>query len=148
VVVPILQKVGANVARIRERLGGALDKLPKQSGGARPSSRELNAILARAEEEARALGRVRVGGAPAAGAGVAEGEHEPGAAGVGRARAGTAWCGGWRRSGVPHRVTGQDPEQQYRALERFSRDLTALARQGKLDPVIGRDEEIRRVSRS
>ncbi|MGI9032171.1 MAG: ATP-dependent Clp protease ATP-binding subunit [Acidimicrobiales bacterium] len=44
-----------------------------------------------------------------------------------------------------HRVTSQNPEDTYRALERFGRDLTAVARQGKLDPVIGRDEEIRRV---
>jgi len=44
-----------------------------------------------------------------------------------------------------HRVTSQSPENQYQALERYSRDLTELARQGKLDPVIGRDEEIRRV---
>jgi ATP-dependent Clp protease ATP-binding subunit ClpB len=45
----------------------------------------------------------------------------------------------------PHRVTSQTPEEQYQALERFTRDLTELARRGKLDPVIGRDEEIRRV---
>ena len=44
------------------------------------------------------------------------------------------------------RVTSQDPEDTYSSLERYGRDLTALARQGKLDPVIGRDEEIRRVS--
>jgi ATP-dependent Clp protease ATP-binding subunit ClpB len=44
-----------------------------------------------------------------------------------------------------HRVTSQNPEEQYQALERYGRDLTTLARQGKLDPVIGRDEEIRRV---
>ncbi|HTZ10404.1 MAG TPA: AAA family ATPase, partial [Acidimicrobiales bacterium] len=44
-----------------------------------------------------------------------------------------------------HRVTSQNPEEQYQALERYSRDLTELARAGKLDPVIGRDEEIRRV---
>jgi len=44
-----------------------------------------------------------------------------------------------------HRVTSQDPESQYQALERYGRDLTDLARRGKLDPVIGRDEEIRRV---
>jgi ATP-dependent Clp protease ATP-binding subunit ClpB len=43
------------------------------------------------------------------------------------------------------RVTSQDPEGSYQALERFGRDLTALAEQGRLDPVIGRDEEIRRV---
>jgi ATP-dependent Clp protease ATP-binding subunit ClpB len=62
-----------------------------------------------------------------------------------RGRGARRWSGRWRRCEGPHRVTGQDPEQKYRALERFSRDLTALARQGKLDPVIGRDEEIRRV---
>jgi ATP-dependent Clp protease ATP-binding subunit ClpB len=44
-----------------------------------------------------------------------------------------------------HRVTSEDPEEQYQALERFGRDLTEEARKGKLDPVIGRDEEIRRV---
>jgi len=44
-----------------------------------------------------------------------------------------------------HRVTSQNPEEQYQALERYGRDLTELARHGKLDPVIGRDEEIRRV---
>src|SRR5262245_14758865 len=44
-----------------------------------------------------------------------------------------------------HRVTSQNPEEQFQALERYGRDLTEVARQGKLDPVIGRDEEIRRV---
>ena len=44
-----------------------------------------------------------------------------------------------------HRVTSQNPEEQYQALEQYGRDLTEAARQGKLDPVIGRDEEIRRV---
>ena len=45
----------------------------------------------------------------------------------------------------PHKVTSQNPEERYQALERFGRDLTEVAREGKLDPVIGRDEEIRRV---
>src|SRR6266404_3480397 len=43
------------------------------------------------------------------------------------------------------RVTSQNPEESYQALEKFGRDLTEAAEQGKLDPVIGRDEEIRRV---
>src|SRR5207237_3278471 len=43
------------------------------------------------------------------------------------------------------RVTSQNPEGTYQALERYGRDLTELARQGKLDPVIGRDDEVRRV---
>ncbi|MFN0207803.1 MAG: ATP-dependent Clp protease ATP-binding subunit, partial [Planctomycetota bacterium] len=45
----------------------------------------------------------------------------------------------------PHRVTDQDPESKYQALAKYAKDLTELARKGKLDPVIGRDEEIRRV---
>ena len=45
-----------------------------------------------------------------------------------------------------HRVTDQSPEEKYQALERYARDLTELARRAKLDPVIGRDEEIRRVT--
>jgi ATP-dependent Clp protease ATP-binding subunit ClpB len=146
VVVPILQKVGANVTRIRERLAAALERLPKQTGGARPSlSRELNAILARAEEEARSLGDEYVSAehlllalAWQKGSTSRELLEGEGAGRDGLARGLEAVRG-------PHRVTGQDPEQQYRALERFSRDLTALARRGKLDPVIGRDEEIRRV---
>jgi ATP-dependent Clp protease ATP-binding subunit ClpB len=44
-----------------------------------------------------------------------------------------------------HRVTDQNPESKYQALEKYGRDLTQLAKEGKLDPVIGRDEEIRRV---
>jgi ATP-dependent Clp protease ATP-binding subunit ClpB len=64
-----------------------------------------------------------------------------------------------RRQGIDHdsvlkalmairggqRITSQDPESTYQALDKYGRDLTAMARQGKLDPVIGRDEEIRRV---
>src|SRR5436190_7494273 len=45
----------------------------------------------------------------------------------------------------PHRVTDQTPEEKYQALQRYGRDLTAAAEDGKLDPVIGRDDEIRRV---
>jgi ATP-dependent Clp protease ATP-binding subunit ClpB len=45
----------------------------------------------------------------------------------------------------PHRVTDQNPEEKYQAIKRYSRDLTEEARKGKLDPVIGRDDEIRRV---
>ncbi|HSH45924.1 MAG TPA: Clp protease N-terminal domain-containing protein, partial [Longimicrobiales bacterium] len=146
VVVPVLQKVGVSVPRVRERVRDALDRLPKQSGEVRPSlSRELNRILDRAEEEARALGdeyisteHLLLGLAWQKGSdtrALLEGEgadHDALTAALEAVRG-------------PHTVTSQDPEQQYRALERFSRDLTAAARQGKLDPVIGRDEEIRRV---
>jgi ATP-dependent Clp protease ATP-binding subunit ClpB len=146
VVVPILRKVGANVDRIRERLGSALARLPKQSGGVRPSlSREVNAVMSRAEEESRALGDDYISAehlllalATTKGSATRELLEGEGAGAAVLKQALDAIRG-------PHRVTTQEPEQQFRALERFSRDLTALARQGKLDPVIGRDEEIRRV---
>jgi ATP-dependent Clp protease ATP-binding subunit ClpB len=146
VVVPVLQKVGANVTRIRERLEAALDRLPKQSGDVRPTmSRELSQVLDRAEEEARSLSDEYVSTehmllalSAQKGSTAKELLDGEGATHEALERAVEAVRG-------PHRVTSQDPEQQYRALERFSRDLTALARQGKLDPVIGRDEEIRRV---
>ncbi len=146
VVVPILHKVELNVARVRERVASALERLPKQTGGVRPTlSRELNQILDRAEDEARSLGDEYVstehlllalaGQKGSTSKELLEGE---GATHGALLQALEAVRG-------PHRVTTQEPEQKYRALERFSRDLTALARQGKLDPVIGRDEEIRRV---
>ncbi|HUG41552.1 MAG TPA: ATP-dependent chaperone ClpB [Longimicrobiales bacterium] len=146
VVVPILHKVGANAARVRERVGAALERLPKQTGGSRPTlSRELNQILARSEEEARELKdeyvsteHMLLGLAWQKGS-----DTKELLAGEGATYESLKQALGVVRG--PHRVSTQDPEQQYRAVERFSRDLTAAARQGKLDPVIGRDEEIRRV---
>src|ERR671935_269503 len=93
IVIPLLHKLGANVADLRARVEREIGRYPKQSVGA-----TRDAML-------EALQAVR--GA--------------------------------------HRVTDQNPETQYQALERFTRDLTDAARRGKLDPVIGRDEEIRRV---
>ena len=146
VVVPILQKVGLNVARVRERLRAALDRLPKQSGGVRPTlSRELNQVFDTADSAARELGdeyvsteHLLLGLASQKGSTTRELLEGEGASEAALKQALEAVRG-------PHRVTDQDPEQKYRALERFSRDLTAQARAGKLDPVIGRDEEIRRV---
>ena len=146
VVVPVLQKVGVNVARLREPLNRALERLPKQSGGSAASvSRELNKILELAELEARALQdeyvsteHLLLGLATQKGSTTHELLSEQGATRETLKEALDAVRGS-------HRVTDQQPEQKYRALERFTRDLTEVARRGKLDPVIGRDEEIRRV---
>jgi ATP-dependent Clp protease ATP-binding subunit ClpB len=146
VVVPVLQKVGVNIARLREPLNRALDRLPKQSGGSAASlSRELNKILELAELEARALRdeyvsteHLLLGLATQKGSTTQDLLAEQGAARETIKEALEAVRGS-------HRVTDQQPEQKYRALERFTRDLTEVARRGKLDPVIGRDEEIRRV---
>ncbi|HEX6559800.1 MAG TPA: ATP-dependent chaperone ClpB [Longimicrobiales bacterium] len=146
VVVPVLQKVGVNVTRLRESLRGALERLPRQSGGSSPSvSRELNRIFDEADKEARSLKDEYVSTehlllALAGHKGsttrdlVSEQDAE-----LGALREALESVRG------PHRVTDQEPEGKYRAIERFTRDLTEQARQGKLDPVIGRDEEIRRV---
>jgi ATP-dependent Clp protease ATP-binding subunit ClpB len=147
VVVPLLQKTGLSVAQLKADTERELDRFPKQSGAtSEPTlAREVSRALDRAEDEAKALGDAYVST-----------EHillalaeEKGttatqllaAAGVTRKDL-LAALQGVRGS---QRVTDQEPEQKYQALERFTRDLTEQARKGKLDPVIGRDEEIRRV---
>ncbi|HUF52101.1 MAG TPA: ATP-dependent chaperone ClpB [Longimicrobiales bacterium] len=146
VVVPVLQKVGVNVTRLREALDAVLERLPKQTGGSSPSvSRELNQIFDAAERIARELSdeytsteHLLLGIAAQKGSTVRELLQHQGATEAALRDALEAVRGS-------HRVTDQSPEQKYRALERFTKDLTDIARKGKLDPVIGRDEEIRRV---
>ena len=146
VVVPVLQKVGLNVTRLREQLGAALERLPRQSGGSAASlSRELNKVLDLAEKEAHALKDEYVSTEHLLIA--LAGQKGSTTRDLLSAQGATAEA---LRDAIeqvrgPHRVTDQDPETKYRAIERFTRDLTELARKGKMDPVIGRDEEIRRV---
>ncbi len=146
IVVPILQKVGVNVARLGSELETALGRLPRQSGGAQPTiSRELNEILDRAEKEARDLKDEYVSTEHVLLA-LAEKKGSTtrellSAQGAGR----EAVVQALQQVRGAHRVTDQNPEEKYQSLQRFSVDLTERARRGKLDPVIGRDEEIRRV---
>src|SRR3989441_1213794 len=147
IVVPLLQKAGLNVTQLQAETEREIERFPKQSGGGvEPTlARELSRVLDRADEDAKALGDAYVST-----------EHlllaladEKGtsarqllsAQGVSR-RDLLAALEGVRGA---HRVTDQEPESKYQALQRFTRDLTEIARKGKLDPVIGRDEEIRRV---
>jgi ATP-dependent Clp protease ATP-binding subunit ClpB len=144
IVVPILQKVGVNVARLRSENDAAAARLPRQSGAQPHLSRELNEVLDRAEQEARDLKDEYVST-----------EHLLlGLAEKGFTARDLLRAQGARRETLAdalkqvrgsHRVTDQNPEDKYQALQRFSVDLTERARRGKLDPVIGRDEEIRRV---
>jgi ATP-dependent Clp protease ATP-binding subunit ClpB len=147
IVMPVLQKVGLNVTELRAEAQREIEKLPQQSGGegAATMARELSQALDRADQLARDMGDAYVStehmllgltdtkGTTARAAlsqrGIDAGELRQALEAV-------------RGS---HRVTDVEPEQKYQALQRFTRDLTELARQGKLDPVIGRDEEIRRV---
>ncbi len=146
VVRPLLQKTGLNVTALAQEAERELGRLPRQEGGAEPSlARELHRIFDRAEAEAKTLGDAYVSTEHLLVAMVEEkgttarqllSSHEIGAKEL---RAALAEVRG------SHRVTDVSPESQYQALERFTRNLTDQARNGKLDPVIGRDEEVRRV---
>jgi ATP-dependent Clp protease ATP-binding subunit ClpB len=145
IVVPILQKVGVNVARVRDDLRAGLDRLPKQSDAQPTLSRELNAILDRAEKEARDLKdeyisteHLLLALAEKKGSSTRELLAAQGAT-LDALRQALEQVRG------SHQVTDQNPEEKYQALRRFSTDLTDRARAGKLDPVIGRDEEVRRI---
>src|SRR5947209_3185672 len=146
VVGPVLSKLGASPEAVRAEVSRALDALPQVSGdtqAAAPSS-ELVAVLRGAEKYARELSDQYVST-----------EHlllaladQKGPAGDGLRAAGAG--GESLHKAIeevrgPHRVTDQNPEDKYNALEKFGRDLTQAAEQGELDPVIGRDDEIRRV---
>jgi len=146
IVAPVLQKVGVNVTGLRAATEDAAGRLPRQSGGAQPTiSRELNSVLDRAEEEAKSLQDEYVSTEHLllALAGKQATSTGPLLAAQGVSREDLLAALSQIRGS--HRVTDQTPEEKYQALQRFSTDLTDRARSGKLDPVIGRDEEIRRV---
>jgi ATP-dependent Clp protease ATP-binding subunit ClpB len=145
IVVPILQRVGASVPTLRQQASDVAGRYAKQSDAMPTVSRELTQVLDAADKEARALTDAYVSTehlllalSAAKGTDSARLLTEAGASRKTLTDALTLVRGA-------HTVTDQTPEQQYQALEKFTRDLTAQARQGKLDPVIGRDEEIRRV---
>jgi ATP-dependent Clp protease ATP-binding subunit ClpB len=140
--VPILQKVGADPASVRSRAEAAVQELPRLSGEeqAQPQpSSTLRKVLQDAEGEMKRKGDEYIStdhfllALTGKGSGVAEllPDHAPLEKAVAEVR--------------PRPVTTPEPEATTQALEKFGRDLTAEAEAGKLDPVIGRDEEIRRV---
>jgi ATP-dependent Clp protease ATP-binding subunit ClpB len=146
IVIPLLQKAGLNVTQLQAETDREIDRFPKQSGGADPTlSRELTRVLDRADEDAKSLGDAYVSTEHLLLALVEEkgttARELLSAQDVTRKEL-LAALEGVRGA---HRVTDQDPESKYQALQRFTRDLTESARKNKLDPVIGRDEEIRRV---
>jgi ATP-dependent Clp protease ATP-binding subunit ClpB len=141
IVVPVLRRAGADLEGVRRRANEALDALPTVTGDAVETpgldARTIE-LLKRADEEARGFGDEYVSTEHLLLALAADPKVDLGASRDQLADAVAAVRG-------PHRVTDQNPEDRYQALERFGRDLTELAEQGKLDPVIGRDDEIRRV---
>ena len=147
VVVPILQKVGANVNFLKIKINEAIEKLPKVQGsglGNQNLSSVLGQVFEAAQKEAGELKDEYVST-----------EHLLLGLLDGKSTAGRLLKDqGITKDGIykslkdirgTSRVTDQTPEEKYQALQRFSRDLNDLARKGKLDPVIGRQEEIRRV---
>ncbi|HLG67085.1 MAG TPA: ATP-dependent chaperone ClpB [Acidimicrobiales bacterium] len=132
---PLLARVGVEVTDLARRLGQELSRQARAVGGTEPTlSREAREALEAADGIRADMGDDYLSV-----------EHlllaMAGRVGVGRDQLLQAL----RDVRGSHRVTSPTPEETFQALERYGRDLTELARQGKLDPVIGRDEEIRRV---
>ncbi|HZO35388.1 MAG TPA: ATP-dependent chaperone ClpB [Solirubrobacteraceae bacterium] len=140
-VVPVLRKLGVAVEPLRAALNETLDTLSTLTEPAEPAtSPALLAVLRAAEQEMRELKdeyisteHLLLALANAVDALAAAGAtHDTLLRAIAEVRG-------------PHRVTGQSPEDTIQALEKFGRDLTEAAEDGRLDPVIGRDDEIRRV---
>ncbi|HLN47697.1 MAG TPA: ATP-dependent Clp protease ATP-binding subunit, partial [Magnetospirillaceae bacterium] len=143
----VLRQLGINVDQLRKAATAALDARPKVYGGAEPRfGREMSELLDRAAKEADkfkddfvSTEHLLLAIANAPGRSEAKDLLVRAGATYDKILAGLAPVRGSQR------ITDQDPEGKYQALERYGRDLTALAKQNKIDPVIGRDEEIRRV---
>jgi ATP-dependent Clp protease ATP-binding subunit ClpB len=146
VVQPLLQKAGLNVTALREAVERELAKFPTQSGDVEPSvSRELTAVFNRAEREAKGLGDAYISTEHLLLALVEEKGTTARGLLTGMGQNGASLRTALEGVRGSHRVTDQSPEDKYQALTRYTRNLTTQAREGKLDPVIGRDEEVRRV---
>jgi ATP-dependent Clp protease ATP-binding subunit ClpB len=149
IAIPLLQAAGAKEDQLRSRLQQEIERIPKVSGpAARPDqvyvTQRLSKLLTAAEDEAAALKDEYVSIEHLVLAALAD----TGATGRLLREQGVTrdtLMSALQKVRGSQRVTSPNPESTYQALERYGRDLTQLASQGKLDPVIGRDEEIRRV---
>ncbi len=141
----LLEQAGLSAPSVRQAVEQALTKLPQvQGAGASPGqlhiASRLSQVLTKAEDEQRALKDEYLSVEHVILAMVQEGGVFK-KLGLTKERL----LGALQQIRGSQRVTSQDPEGTYQSLEKYGRDLTRLAGQGKLDPVIGRDEEIRRV---
>jgi ATP-dependent Clp protease ATP-binding subunit ClpB len=135
VAIPLLDRLAVQPLVVRNRLDERLGKMAKAFGGGDPAfSRDLTELFERAQVAQQEMGDEYLS---------VEHLMLAGADLLGLRR--DQLLDALREIRGSHRVTSQNPEGQYQALERYGRDLTEAARQRKLDPVIGRDEEIRRV---
>ncbi len=144
--VPLLQKLGVSIDTLGVELEKALEQRAKVSGGAQPQlSRGLSNILEAAFKEAEVMKDEYVSTEHLL---LAMTKDESDEAGRILRATGATYEGLLKALTTirgSSRITDPDPESKYQALEKFGSDLTEEARKGKLDPVIGRDEEIRRV---
>ncbi len=147
VVQPLMRKVGTDPTQLSHQIREEVEKFPKISGGSSDVylSQRMKQIFQRAQKEADKLKDEYVSTEHLL---LALADEKPGEASKVLKRAGATREAimkalvGIRGS---HRVTDQNPEEKYQALSKYGQDLTEAARRGKLDPVIGRDDEIRRV---
>jgi ATP-dependent Clp protease ATP-binding subunit ClpB len=146
VVSPLLAKLGARPDTVSAQVQAEITKLPKVQGGGRPyATPRFEGVINRAWEEAQRLKGEYV---PPEHLLIAIAQEKTGGATRILAANGVTPEAIYRslvEVRGTQRVTDQNPEEKYQALQRYSKDLTEIARKGKLDPVIGRDEEIRRV---
>jgi ATP-dependent Clp protease ATP-binding subunit ClpB len=145
IVVPLLHKIGGNVSDLRSRVEREIARYPKQTGAQPTLARELHQVMDKADDFAKSLGDefVSTEHLLVALADVRGTDSFAVLSSAGATR--DALVQALKVVRGSHRVTDQTPENQYQALQKYTRDLTDAARKGKLDPVIGRDEEIRRV---
>jgi ATP-dependent Clp protease ATP-binding subunit ClpB len=145
VILPLMQKLGVAPQSLRTKVEGLLDRAPKVYGQVEVYlSPSMRSVLERAFSEAESLGDSYVSTEHLLLALLEERDEVASVLsdmGVDRTRVLDAL----KEIRGSQRVTDQTPEDKYQALEKFGRDLTEAARKGKLDPVIGRDDEIRRV---
>jgi len=142
----VLAKIGVNLSKIREDLKSSVDKIPKIEGGEEVYlSSSLRKIMANAQKEAEKLKDEFISTEHLFLALLKEKTCE--ASRILRENGVTeeAVLKALMALRGTQRVTDAQPEAKYRVLERYARDITELAKQGKLDPVIGREDEIRRV---
>jgi ATP-dependent Clp protease ATP-binding subunit ClpB len=142
--VATLRALGADPAQVRMELAAVLGRRAKIQGGQQTLDPRARQLFERAEDEARRLNDEYVSTEHlllAASQSGGDAQRLLEAAGAGHEQV----LGALQQVRGGQRVTSQHPEGTYQALERYGRDLTRDAREGKLDPVVGRDEEIRRV---
>src|SRR3954462_2024750 len=147
IVPEIVRKMNVDPAVIATAVRAEIDKLPHAHGGAQPGlSARPRKVTDTAESEAERLKDEYVSTEHLFVAIASEGSRSPSVRLLEqRGMAKDAILQAMTSVRGSQRVTSQNPESTYQALERYGRDLTDLARKGKLDPVIGRDEEVRRV---